>query len=111
MKFNPDSFDRCKLETKRQRVKKSLFNQLKVKWLVDDHYIDMVYDYLRLWDLKEKLFEAIDEYGITVPTKYGPKSNPAISDLHKTNQQMIKLLDSMGLKAQPVEEDDDDDDF
>lgn len=111
MKFNPNAYERCKLETKRKRVKESLLNQLKQKWLVDDHYIDAVNDYMRMWDLKEALFESIEMYGPTYPSKFGPKSNPSINDLHKTNQQMIKLLESIGLKAQPIQEDDDDDDF
>lgn len=111
MNFTPEKYGSYKLETKRARVRKSLFQQLKARWLTDDHYVDAVYDYMRMWDLKEALFEEIEELGPVVSSKFGPKSNPAIADLHKTNQQMIKLLESIGLKAQPIEEDDDDDDF
>lgn len=31
------------------------------------------------------------------------KSNPSIGDLHKTNDRMLKILDSIGLKATGIE--------
>ncbi len=34
---------------------------------------------------------------------HGPKSNPSINDLHKTNDRMIKILDALGLEASAEE--------
>lgn len=52
-----------------------------------------------MWDLKCVLFDDIEEIGIKVSGMHGPKSNPSITDLHKTNDRMIKVLDALGLEA------------
>lgn len=97
--------------TLRKRIEKDLNNQLKDKWITGNHYTDMVQDYLALWDIKNKLIDDIKEYGIKVSGMHGPKSNPAINDLNKTNAQMLKILSEIGLKASSEQKDDDDDDF
>ncbi len=103
---------KLKPETVRKRIEKDLNEQLKEKWIAGNHYYDLVQDYLSLWDLKSKLIEDIRNNGIKIPGMHGPKSNPSINDLHKTNDRMLKILDAIGLKASPVEqEEDDDDDF
>ncbi|PGM91636.1 P27 family phage terminase small subunit [Bacillus cereus] len=90
---------RVKRETMRKRIEKDLINQLKEKKIVGNHYVDLIQDYLSLWDLKCVLFDDIEEIGIKVSGMHGPKSNPSITDLHKTNDRMIKVLDALGLEA------------
>ncbi|MFP7480204.1 P27 family phage terminase small subunit [Terribacillus saccharophilus] len=85
--------------TLRKRIEKDLTEQLQEKQIVGNHYADLVQDYLSLWDLKCDLVEEIEETGIQVSGMHGPKSNPSINDLHKTNDRMLKILDSLGLKA------------
>ena len=100
-----------KPETVRKRIEKDLNDQLKEKWIAGNHYFDLVQDYLSLWDLKCKLIEDIKHTGIKIQGMHGPKSNPSINDLHKTNDRMLKILDAIGLKASPVEQEEDDDEF
>jgi hypothetical protein len=88
----------------RKHIETDLMNQLKDKSIHGKHYEDMVQDYLSLWDLKGKLIEDIQDNGIKISGMHGPKSNPAINDLHKTNDRMLKILDALGLKAAPTEE-------
>ncbi|WP_255291826.1 P27 family phage terminase small subunit [Bacillus toyonensis] len=88
-----------KRETMRKRIEKDLINQLKEKKIVGNHYVDLIQDYLSLWDLKCILVDDIEETGIKVSGMHGPKSNPSINDLHKTNDRMIKILDALGLEA------------
>lgn len=86
----------------RKRIENDLTKQLKKKSIVGSHFEDLVQDYLSLWDLKCDLIENIQVDGIQVPGMHGPKSNPSINDLHKTNDRMLKILDALGLEASPV---------
>ncbi|CRK80315.1 hypothetical protein [Neobacillus massiliamazoniensis] len=95
---------KVKRETLRKRIEKDLTSQLKEKTIVGKHFEDLVQDYLSLWDLKCELIDDIQDIGIKVSGMHGPKSNPSINDLHKTNDRMIKILDALGLKASPIEE-------
>ncbi|MDA1631797.1 hypothetical protein PDK11_02865 [Bacillus cereus] len=95
---------RVKRETMRKRIEKDLTNQLKAKKIVGNHYTDLIQDYLSLWDLKCILVDDIEETGIKVSGMHGPKSNPSINDLHKTNDRMIKILDALGLEASAEEQ-------
>lgn len=93
-----------KRETLRKRIEKDLMDQLKEKEITGNQYTDLVRDYMSLWDLKCKLIDDIKTNGIKVSGMHGPKSNPSINDLHKTNDRMIKILDALGLRASPSEE-------
>ncbi|MDA1795695.1 P27 family phage terminase small subunit [Bacillus cereus group sp. BY8-1LC] len=94
---------KIKRETLRKRIEKDLTRQLKEKKIMGNHYEDLVQDYLSLWDLKCILIDDIEETGIKVSGMHGPKSNPSINDLHKTNDRMIKILDALGLEASAEE--------
>ncbi|MFK3938933.1 P27 family phage terminase small subunit [Alkalihalobacillus sp. NPDC078783] len=91
--------------TLRKRIENDLTSQLNDKKIVGNHYSDLIQDYLSLWDLKCDLIDEIEENGIQIMGMHGPKSNPSINDLHKTNDRMLKILDSIGLKAAAAEED------
>ncbi|MEH7287401.1 P27 family phage terminase small subunit [Priestia megaterium] len=94
---------KIKRETLRKRIEKDLRKQLSEKKIVGNHYEDLVQDYLSLWDLKCNLIEDIETNGIKVTGMHGPKSNPSINDLHKTNDRMLKILDALSLEASPEE--------
>lgn len=47
--------------TIRKRIEKDLMNQLKANGLVVNYHKDLVQDYLSLWDLKNKLFDDIQD--------------------------------------------------
>lgn len=95
---------KLKRETVRKRIKADLIKQLNEKEIVGNHYTDLIHDYLSLWDLKCELIDDIENTGIKIPGMHGPKSNSSITDLHKTNDRMIKILDALGLKAVSAEE-------
>ncbi|PTY77361.1 hypothetical protein B5V89_14875 [Heyndrickxia sporothermodurans] len=95
---------KVKRETLRKRIEKDLISQLKGKGIVGNHYSDLVQDYLSLWDLKCDLIDDINENGPKVSGMHGPKSNPSINDLHKTNGQMLKIISELGLRPVPVNE-------
>ena len=94
---------KIKRDTLRKRIEKDLKNQLSNKKIIGNHYEDLVQDYLSLWDLKCNLIEDIEKNGIKVTGMHGPKSNPSINDLHKTNDRMLKILDALSLEASAEE--------
>jgi P27 family predicted phage terminase small subunit len=98
---------RNKSAAQRKRIETDLNKQLKEKEIKGTHYEDLVQDYLSMWDVKNKLIDSIEKEGVKVSGMHGPKSNPAINDLNKTNAQMLKILSELGLKANGEGGDDD----
>lgn len=77
------------------------------------HWVE---DYMRLFDLKETLFEDIEERGITVTTINGNginvnKPNDSVTNVIKVMSQMETLLDKLDLKNPLTNEDGIDDDY
>ncbi|KEK25705.1 P27 family phage terminase small subunit [Bacillus gaemokensis] len=98
----------------RDLIKKDLMTQLEVNGTFGAHCTDLVADYMALWDIKNNLIVDIEERGVVVEwsngKQTGKKKNESISELNKTNAQMLKLLAELGLKATEVEKEDDDED-
>ena len=98
----------------RNEIKEDLMNQLNQKGLSGKYYIDLVEDYMRLWDMKEMLAEDIKRRGVAVeqPGVKGimvKKKNESCDQLLKTNKQMTSLLEYLDIKQKEnvVEGDDD----
>lgn len=94
----------------RRLIEKDLKNQLFENGATHSHYIDLVDDYLALWDVKNLLIGDIQERGVTVLGVRGEKKNDSISELNKTNAQMLKILSELGLKATEIAKEDDEGD-
>ncbi len=87
----------------KQEIKYDLLDQLERNGTVGSFYTDLVDDYMNLWLTKNMLIEDIMERGATVSYKngenqYGTKKNDSIDQVLKVNQQMIKILDALGIK-------------
>lgn len=106
---------KTKKEQIREQIKQDLIDQLERQGVYGQHYLDLVDDYMALWDVKNALIKDIKERGVT--TKYqnganqwGYKKNDSVSELVKVNAQMLKILSELGLKATDVPAIDDDGD-
>ncbi|MGQ3738441.1 P27 family phage terminase small subunit [Bacillus sp. Fil] len=101
-----------KNNTLRTLIQNDLMNQLKVNKTSGAQYTDLVADYMALWDIKNNLISDIEERGVVVEwsngKQKGKKKNESIQELNKTNAQMLKLLEALGLKATEIEVQDDD---
>ncbi|MEH7786191.1 P27 family phage terminase small subunit, partial [Bacillus thuringiensis] len=76
--------------------------------IIHAHFMDLVEDYMSFWDIKNRLIADVKDRGVSVLGANGfMKKNDSINELNKTNTQMLKILNELGLKA--VSEDDDDD--
>ncbi|MDF1495217.1 P27 family phage terminase small subunit [Caproiciproducens sp. CPB-2] len=86
----------------RDEIQQDLIDQLERNGTVGTYYTDMITDYMKLWDTKNRLIADIEARGVTVEsvTQAGTniKRNDSVGDLLKTNAQMLKLLDSLGIR-------------
>ena len=89
----------------RRKIELAIINQLKVKQVYKyAHYQDLINDYMKLWDIKNKLQEDIDERGVSLywqngESQFGYKKNESISELLKVNKQMLTILYDLGIRA------------
>lgn len=89
---------------KREAIKQALIKQLEKNLIKGLHYYDLVEDYMSMWDIKNNLILDIKRRGVSIRWENGPNQvgyikNASISELNKTNAQMLKILNELGLKA------------
>ena len=53
---------------KKTDIKNDLLDQLERNGVYGNHYIDLVNDYMALWDVKNKLIKDIKEKGVSKTT-------------------------------------------
>lgn len=94
-------------------IKMDLIHQLERNGVFGNHYFDLINDYMCLWDIKNQLIKDIKRRGVAVPYQNGPnqsgfKKNDSIGELNKTNGQMLRILNELGLRGCDIEPVDDD---
>lgn len=88
----------------RKEVKESLLSALRARGADCDHDVDLVDDYMALWDSKVKLIADIKKRGVnyedysSVGVKMR-KSNPSVKELVMVNRQMLAIRKELGLSA------------
>ena len=102
---------RMKRENKRKEIRKELLNQLQRNGIYTQYYVDLVEKYMDFWDVENDLIDDIQKRGVVVTYDNGgglkgSKKNDSIDQRIKVNAQMLKILDSLGIKPTPVEVDD-----
>jgi hypothetical protein len=90
--------------TRKADIRQDLIDQLERNGVLGGHFFDLVDDYMCLWEIKNELIKDIDTRGVSIEWKNGGgqggfKKNDSIGELNKTNAQMLKLLNELGLKA------------
>ena len=100
-------------ENKRNEIKNALIEQLEEKNIIKPHFIDLVEDYMALWDIKSELIHDIKSKGVSVmyqngENQWGYKKNDSVPELNKVNGQMLKILCDLGLRAIATKGDKDD---
>ena len=96
-----------------KHIKSSLVEQLERSGNDTSVFLDLVDDYMKMYVIKELANADVVENGVSVEyrnseTQYGRKKNDSVDQILKTNQQMIKLLDMLGIKPETGYEDDED---
>lgn len=100
----------------RKEIKEDLINQLENKSIIEITFMDLISDYLSLWDIKNELIHDIETNGVSVKYQngahqWGYKKNDCIPELNKVNGQMLKILNELGIKVGIAKVDDEDDKF
>ena len=105
---------RAKKSQIREQIRQDLTDQLERQGVYGQHFLDLIEDYMALWDTKNALIEDIKKRGVM--TKYqngqnqwGYKKNDSVANLVKVNKQMLELLKELGLRAADFEAGSDDD--
>lgn len=85
------------------RIEVSLYEQLENNKIDTEYNRDLICDYMALWVTKCQLINDINSRGVTVTYnngggQKGKKKNESVIELTKVNTQMLKILDSLGLR-------------
>ena len=84
-------------------IRNDLNDQLERNGTVGKYYADLVEDYMDLWLTKSLLLIDVKTRGVTVTYnngggQRGVKKNESVEQVLKVNTQMLKILDSIGIK-------------
>lgn len=83
-------------------IKRDLMEQLELKGELLKYHEDLIEDYLSYFEIKKQLIKDIKKRGVSVETEKGAKKNESISELNKTTQIMLKILNELGLKPPEI---------
>jgi P27 family predicted phage terminase small subunit len=105
---------RIKKSELREQIRQDLTDQLERQGVYGRHYLDLIEDYMALWDTKNALISDIKKRGVMIKyqngeNQWGYKKNDSVGNLVKVNKQMLELLRELGLRAADFEADSDDD--
>ncbi|WP_018249843.1 P27 family phage terminase small subunit [Orenia marismortui] len=97
--------------SKREEIRQDLIDKLERNGVHGEHFLDLIEDYMALWDIKNELIADIREKGVSIKyqngeNQFGYKKNDSVTNLHKTNGQMLKILNDLGIKPSPQESSD-----
>ena len=86
----------------KQKIKESLIKQLETKDANVPHFIDLIFDYLELYEVKKALQNDIKKRGVSYKTFSASgyeitKQNQSVKDLVAVEKQMQNMLKEMGL--------------
>ena len=105
---------KLKESEKYEVIRKDLLDQLDRNGIYGKQFKDLVEDYMSLWIVKNLLIDDIKSRGVSIKWNNGGgqngyKKNDSVGELNKTNAQMLKLLNELGIKATVADSGDDDD--
>lgn len=93
--------------TEKDKIRAALLKQLKDRGAEQQHYISLVDDYLKMWEVKNFLFDDIKARGVTVVYdngggQTGRKKNDSVAEVNKISASMLKILSELGLRGADV---------
>ena len=88
----------------RTDIKEDLLCQLERNGTCGEYYTDLVEDYMKMYEIKEQYLKDIKKRGVVVEYTsnngtINKRKNDSTELLLKTNTQMLKILQCLGIKA------------
>ena len=85
-------------------IKRDLLDQLERSGTVGAYFIDLVNDYMALYAIKKRLQQDVKKRGSKIEKldsrgQEQTVNNESIDQIIKANIQMLKMLDSLGIRA------------
>ena len=92
---------------KRKDIKQDLLDQIERMGIIGNHYLDLIEDYINFYDIKIELVKDIKERGVSIKYQHGQnqwgyKKNESVAELNRVNTQMMKILNDLKIKPEPV---------
>lgn len=89
------------------KIEDSLLEQLALLGAMKEHYIDLIRDYISLWETKTDLMKDIEDEGVSYKEYSSTgtlvkKNNPSVKDFVMVNKQMLSLLKELGLNTSNI---------
>jgi len=86
------------------KIENSLLEQLALLGAMKEQYIDLIRDYMALWDTKTELRKDIKKEGVSYKEYSSTgslvkKNNPSVKDFVMVNKQMLSLLKELGIST------------
>ena len=86
------------------QIENSLLEQLAMLGAMKEHYVDLIRDYISLWETKTDLMRDIEDEGVSYKETSSSgnqvkKNNPSVKDFVMVNKQMLSLLKELGLST------------
>lgn len=102
--------------TIRALIKADLLEQLNHQKKTGKHFVDLVDDYIFLYDTKKKMQKDIKKSGLRYKTVNGngieiDKPNENVQSILKVSAQMLKILSELGLQEPSINNGGDDSDY
>lgn len=94
-------------KTRRKEIHQALLHQVDPSGSSEQkHFLDLIDDYMKFWDIKEMLLEDIARRGVVVEYTSNAgitnrKKNESVDQLQRINAQMLKILTQLELKPVP----------
>lgn len=105
------SYELNKEEIKKQtELKEDLIKELISQEKNKSYYLDLVDQYCEMYAICRGLVADIKERGVSIAWQNGEnqkgyKKNDSVSEFTKTNMQMLKILNELGLRGANIEVD------
>ncbi|MBC1605668.1 terminase [Listeria rocourtiae] len=88
---------------RRGRIKNSLLRHLEEQDAKREPYLDIVEQYMALWDTASQLELDISVRGVAVAGMHGMKKNDSVPEQQKVNKQLLSILAYLQMNPENAE--------
>ena len=83
--------------SKKTEIKQDLLDQLERNGVYGKHYLNLIDDYISLWEIKEKLIKDIKKRGVSIKWETYNREGSVVQSGYKKNDSIAELNKTLGL--------------